>query len=77
MLFRSEYKEYAAGTRIFSLEDNLKALEPAQDNTSLVYSADKITDFLLETKLIEHKPDLSQLFDDRFLKAYAAKLKKS
>lgn len=72
-----EYKEYAAGTRIFSLEDNLKALEPAQDNTSLSYSAAQISDFLLNTGLITTKPDLSKLFDDRFLKAYAAKAKQS
>lgn len=68
-----EYKEYAAGTRIFTLEDNLKALEPGQDNTALSYSAAQVSDFLLKTGLITSKPDLSQLFDDRFLKAYAAK----
>lgn len=73
----AEYKEYAAGTRIFSLEDNLKALEPGQDNTSLPYSAAQISDFLLETGLISTQPDLSQLFDDRFLKAHAAKAKQS
>ncbi|MCS6813089.1 MAG: ABC transporter substrate-binding protein [Cyanobacteria bacterium] len=72
-----EYKEYAAGTKIFTIEDNLKALEPGNDNTSLPYSAAKITDFLLETGLIKTKPDLSKLFDDRFLKAYAAKAKTS
>jgi NitT/TauT family transport system substrate-binding protein len=72
-----DYKNYAAGTRIFTLEDNLKALQPGKDNTSLPYSANKISDFLLHTGLINTKPDLSHLFDDRFLKAYAAKTKQS
>lgn len=73
----AEYKEFAAGTKIFTIDDNLKALEPGNDNTSLPYSAGKITDFLLETGLIKTKPDLSKLFDDRFLKAYATRAKQS
>ncbi|MBO9998395.1 MAG: ABC transporter substrate-binding protein [Cyanobacteria bacterium SID2] len=66
-----EYKEYDAGTTIFSLEDNLKAFQPGEDMTALPYAAEKISDFLLENELIQEKPDLSQLFDDRFVKAYS------
>jgi len=72
-----EYKEYAAGTKIFSIEDNLAALQPGKDLKSLPYAAEQITNFLVETGLVKTKPDLTKLFDDRFLKAYAAKAKKS
>lgn len=72
----AEYKEYDAGTKIFSLEDNLKAFSPGNDMTSLKYSAGEITKFLVQSNLVKQAPDLSKLFDDRFVKAYAAKQKK-
>jgi len=65
-----EYKEYDAGTTIFSVEDNLKALEPGSDMTSLPYAAEEISQFLQESGLVQQAPDLSNLFDDRFVKAY-------
>ncbi len=68
-----EYKEYDAGTRIFTLADNLKAFEPGEDMTSLPYAAQEISQFLMETGLAKSEPDLSKLFDDRFVKAHAAK----
>jgi NitT/TauT family transport system substrate-binding protein len=67
-----EYKEYDAGTTIFSIEDNLKAMEPGSDMTSLPYAAEEISQFLVESGLAAQAPDLSKLFDDRFIKAYAA-----
>lgn len=67
----AEYKEYDAGTTIFGIEENLKAMEPGTDMTSLIYAADEISTFLVESGLAPEKPDLSQLFDDRFIKAYA------
>ena len=70
-----EYKEYADGTRIFTIEDNLKAFQPGNDMTSLQFAATQITDFLTEVGLAKTRPDLSKLFDDRFVKAYAAKKK--
>ncbi len=71
-----EYKDYAGGTKIFTLDENLKAFEPGQDMNSLPYAAEKMTAFLMETGLVKTKPDLSKLFDDRFVKAYAAQQKK-
>ncbi|WP_448573448.1 ABC transporter substrate-binding protein [Trichothermofontia sp.] len=68
-----EYKEYDAGTRIFTLADNLKAFEPGDDMTSLPYAAQEISRFLVETGLAKSEPDLSKLFDDRFVRAHAAK----
>ncbi len=72
-----EYEAYSAGTRIFSVEDNLKAFQPGDDMTHLPHSAKAISKFLVEVGLAKKEPDLSKLFDDRFVKAYAEKTKKS
>ncbi len=71
-----EYKEYAEGTHIFSIEENLKAFLPGKDRTSLAFAADEMSDFLIKVGLAKQKPDISNLFDDRFIKAYAQKAKK-
>ncbi len=70
-----EYKEFESGVTLFGLSENLKAFRPAQDMTSLQYAASEISKFLVETGLAKQAPDLSKLFDDRFIKAYAAKEK--
>jgi NitT/TauT family transport system substrate-binding protein len=43
--------------------------------TSLPYAAQQISTFLVEAGLAKTKPDLTRLFDDRFVKAYADKIK--
>ncbi|MEB3226299.1 MAG: ABC transporter substrate-binding protein [Synechococcus sp.] len=69
-----EYKEYDAGTTIFSLEDNLNAFDSTEENmTSLNYAAQEINTFLVDAGLIAAPADLSRLFDPSFVKAYAAK----
>jgi NitT/TauT family transport system substrate-binding protein len=73
----TEYAEYNAGTKIFTIDDNLKAFVPGKDMTSLSYAAEEMKKFLVESGLAKTAPDLSKLFDDRFVKAYAAKNKKS
>ncbi len=67
-----EYQNYDAGTRIFTLADNLQAFSSGNDNTSLTFAAQEISKFLVESKLIKQAPDLSNLLDDRFIKAYAS-----
>jgi NitT/TauT family transport system substrate-binding protein len=67
-----EYRTYDAGTTIFSVEDNLAAFEPGDDMTHLPYAAEQIAEFLVENDLAQSEPDLSQLFDDQFVRAYAA-----
>lgn len=67
-----EYKAYDAGTKIFGIQENLKAMQPGSDMTSLSYAADSISKFLVEAGLAQQAPDFSRLFDDRFIKAYAA-----
>ena len=73
----AEYKEYAGGTKIFTIEENLKAFQPGNDMNSLPFAAEKMSDFLTEIGMAKTKPDLTKIFDDRFVKAYAAKMKKS
>jgi NitT/TauT family transport system substrate-binding protein len=71
-----EYQQYANGTKIFTIEENLKALQPGTNMSSLPYAAAEMSKFLTEAGLIKTKPDLSKLFDDKFIKAYAAPAKK-
>jgi NitT/TauT family transport system substrate-binding protein len=68
----AEYKNYIDGTKIFRLEDNIEAFKSGKDNTYLPQSAVETTKFLLDNGLIKTKVDVSKLFDDRFVKAYAA-----
>jgi NitT/TauT family transport system substrate-binding protein len=71
----SEYKAYDAGTKIFSIEDNLQAFSPGKDMKSLSYAAGEISKFLVEAGLTKQAPNLNKILDDRFVKAYAAKQK--
>jgi NitT/TauT family transport system substrate-binding protein len=70
-----EYQAYNAGTKIFTIEENLKAFNAGNNMTSIRYAAEEISKFLVESGLIKQAPDLNQIFDDRFIKAYAAKQK--
>lgn len=70
-----EYQQYADGTRLFSIEDNLKAFQPANHMSSLLFSANRLSKFLTDVGLAPTPPDTSRLFDDRFIKAYAKKKK--
>ncbi|MFK0731908.1 MAG: ABC transporter substrate-binding protein [Gloeotrichia echinulata GP01] len=72
-----EYQEYDAGTKIFTIEENLEAFRPGSNMKSLTYAAGEIGKFLVESKLAKQLPDTSKLFDDRFIKAYAAKQEKA
>ncbi|MGB5135240.1 MAG: ABC transporter substrate-binding protein [Prochlorococcaceae cyanobacterium] len=67
-----EYKAYEAGTTLFSLEDNLKALEPGSTMASLPYAAGQISTFLQQVGLAKSPPKLDNLFEGRFLKAAQA-----
>jgi NitT/TauT family transport system substrate-binding protein len=72
-----EYKAYADGTKIFTVEDNIKAFQPGTTMTSLPFAAKEMSKFLTEVGLAKTAPNLSKIFDDRFVKAYAQKIKKS
>jgi NitT/TauT family transport system substrate-binding protein len=69
-----EYKQYAGGTRIFTVQENITAFQPGNDMSSLPFAAKKISAFLTQVGLAKTQPDLSKLFDDRFVRAYAARV---
>jgi NitT/TauT family transport system substrate-binding protein len=62
-----EFKEYDAGTTILSLAENRANFQPGTTMTSLPYAAEQISSFLVEVGLAASKPDLSGLFDSRFV----------
>jgi NitT/TauT family transport system substrate-binding protein len=70
-----EYAEYAKGTRIFTVEENLRAFESGKSIDSLRFAATESGNFLKAVGLIQKVPDTTRLFDDRFIKAYAEKKK--
>jgi NitT/TauT family transport system substrate-binding protein len=65
----AEYVSYDAGTKIFSLEDNLRAFEPGRTPANLSYQAQSISDFLVESGLTQIEPGLDRLFEPRFVNA--------
>lgn len=65
----ADYATYDAGTTIFTLEQNREAFAPGTTDAHLDYQARKISDFLLQTGLIDDAPDLEGLLDDQFVKA--------
>ena len=68
-----EYQQYAEGTQLFTVAENLAAFQPADNMSSLPFAATQMSQFLVEVGLIPKAPDTSGLFDDRFVKAYAEK----
>ena len=69
----SDYQTYDKGTTIFSLEDNLAAFASGSTTKNLDFEAGEISKFLLAAKLIDKPPDLTGLFEARFVKATTAK----
>jgi NitT/TauT family transport system substrate-binding protein len=68
-----DYQQYATGTKVFTLEENLKALYPALgSNESIAGTALEVAKFMTEANLSPKLPDINSMFDDRFVKAYAA-----
>ncbi len=66
-----ELQQLKAGTKIFTLEENLEAFSPGDDMKHMSFAAQKMSRFMLEVGFIESAPDLSKIFDDRFIKQYA------
>jgi NitT/TauT family transport system substrate-binding protein len=65
----SDYGTYAAGTTIFTLRQNLDAFTPGTTSDHLNYQAGQIADFLVSAGLVQSRPNLTGLFDQRFIKA--------
>ena len=65
----ADYQTYDKGTTIFSLTDNKTAFTPGTTSQNLDFEAGEISKFLLGTKLIDKAPDLSGLFEPKFVNA--------
>jgi NitT/TauT family transport system substrate-binding protein len=67
-----EYREYDAGTTLFSIDDNIEAFAAGNDITHLSYAADEIAAFLVEVGFVEGEFDYSRMLEPRFVEAYKA-----
>jgi NitT/TauT family transport system substrate-binding protein len=65
----AEYVSYDTGTKIFSLEDNLRAFEPGRTPANLSHQTQSISNFLVESRLTQIKPSIDRLFEPRFVNA--------
>ena len=69
-LTAEEYESFAEGTTIFSAEEALAAFAEGDDTTSLIFTANLINPFLVESGLTEEEAPLDGLFDPSFTAAY-------
>jgi NitT/TauT family transport system substrate-binding protein len=65
-----EYASFAEGTTIFSAEEALAAFADGDDTSSLIFTANLINPFLVESGLIETEAPIDGLFDDSFTAAF-------
>ena len=67
-----EYKDFKAGTRIFTIEENLEAFSEGNGMKHMPFASEKMNDFMVDVGFIEAGPeDLGAILDDSFVKAYA------
>ena len=71
-----ELQLFKEGTRLFTVEENLEAFDAGDSMTHMPFAAQEMADFMLEVGFIPEAPDLSTLFDNRFVEAYAATTEK-
>ena len=62
---------FKEGTRFFTVEENLEAFSPGEGMKHMPYAAEEMVDFMLDVEFIQEKPDLSTIFNDKFIKEYA------
>ena len=63
------------GTKIFNIEENLEAFSQGDNMKHMPYAAKKMAEFMVSVDFIPAAPDLTKIFDDRFVKAYAQAIK--
>ncbi|MEM8905225.1 MAG: ABC transporter substrate-binding protein [Actinomycetota bacterium] len=61
-----EYESFADGTTLFTAEQALAAFEEGDDTTSLIFTAELINPFLVESGFTEAEAPLDGLFDSSF-----------
>jgi len=64
-----DYKTYDAGTTIFTHRQNLDAFTPGTTSEHLNYQAVQITDFVLDTGMVQSRPSVAGLLDERFVQS--------
>jgi NitT/TauT family transport system substrate-binding protein len=67
-----ELQTLKKGTRMFSLEDNLKAFSEGEGMEYMPSAAKEMSEFMVKVGFIPEAPNLSSILDDQFVKAYAA-----
>jgi NitT/TauT family transport system substrate-binding protein len=67
-----ELQKFKAGTRMFTIADNLEAFSPGEDMKHMPFAAERMTKFMVDVGFIPEGPDLSKLLNDSFVTAYAA-----
>ena len=65
----NDYKGYDAGTTIFTRQQNLDAFTAGTTPEHLNYQAALTADFVYGTGMVQHRPSISGLLDERFVKA--------
>jgi len=66
-----EFELFREGTRMFTIDDNLEAFSEGDSMVNMPFAAVEMTDFMVSVGFIPEGPDLSIIFDDQFVKAYA------
>ena len=61
-----DYNLFADGTTLFSAEEALAAFAEGDDTTSLLFTADLINPFLVESGFTESEAPIEGLFDGSF-----------
>jgi NitT/TauT family transport system substrate-binding protein len=65
----ADYQTYDSGTTVFTHQQNLDAFTPGTTPEHLNYQAAQIADFVLSTGMVQHRPSLAGLLDERFVRA--------
>ena len=67
-----EFELFKKGTKMFTLEENIEAFSPGNSMKHMPHAAEKMAEFMVNVGFIPKAPDLSKIFDPRFVKAVAA-----
>lgn len=69
-----EFQKFKDGTRFFTIEDNLEAFSAGgEDMKYMPFAAQRMSKFMVDVGFIPKAPDLTKIFNDTFVKAYAEK----
>jgi NitT/TauT family transport system substrate-binding protein len=65
----NDYRTYDAGTTIFTRQQNLDAFTPGTTPEHLNFQAAQTADYVFGTGMVQNRPSLNGLLDERFVKA--------